>query len=1196
PPMDGNNTLANCNQTFASNFGSTPLDIVAQGDNSIFPGTVWAVTYGANNITIFEPADYNGNTPSPCTGNNNDAIDEDGDLYTNADEIANGTNPCSAASKPDDFDNALEFGSGNIFKRSDKMDSDDDNDGISDITDPFQWDIDNGKGTNGNLPIVLELFNSTGYGYGSIGFTGWMTNGTTDYHDLTDGDDELILGGAAGLYTDPTVSDGTAIGSANNQKNGFQFGANVNMATGPFTITTQINGPFFSGNLPQPNAAHGMQMGAGDQNNYVQLVVSQGIGDATVPGFQILYENNGSVANQQQLDVPNLLDVDAIVLYLSVNPVAGTVQAKYSTIENSVPSEVKIIGSTIVLSSKLLDAVRGNYTINNKPIALAIGPLATSAGPSPEFGATWDYFRVEQDPTSAKADVAITTGNINGSTFSGGFRVENQSTNGEKITKVIFDLSTGVIPELVFDPNGTAGDAVAKGFTPGNNTGVSTGVTTHNFTNAYEGGFYRLEINFTDFAPSEFLTFAVDVDPISIKGGASPGPNESGSVSGLELAGSTVTVVFSNGQTHQAQLYRTQENNPGSARNMVRSQLPATPSIEMLDVPNKTIVSSPSQRVRVSGPVDAQVMLLQLEAGLFINGLTGPHANVGYDIDSFEVNSIIAINEYDGVIGTDGTVEFEVTLTKGHPEAGYNIFAAVTVDPDEATSNLSNIIIVKYDNALSTPIVLQPISNQTTNEGAITPLVVNASGGDGALQFSATGLPPGLIINPTNGQISGTISTGASSGGPNNNGVYNITVKVDDSDGVTTDAQTSSFTWTVLPPGNNSSMVLSITLEGRTNHSGNFTVALYQPGTTAQIGTTYNSTANTSGSMTVNNLKPGTYDIRIKHPQYLAKLINRTLVAGANTLTGGQLKTGDANNDNVVSALDFSILAATFNKLMGNNGYDDRADFNNDDRISALDFSLMTANYNKAGAKAGDAPNITDSTEKRMNWMPVDMLLGSKHEVVKPGEIFQTQLLIKAGEQAIDAVEAHLQFDPELLEVTSIHWEDNLEIQLRETIDNTAGVLHLAAGSLVQMPTDDVAVATLNFRAKKLGETAIAFTNMGALQQEVTYQGINILENTLNQQVTIQATTAAEDLASDDLQLELYPIPSKGNVTLELKRAASFFESEVQIFNALGQVIFQRNYTGNVREVIDLSRQPKGVYQVQVKNENQVITKNITIQ
>lgn len=1198
PPFNGTSTLPTCDgQTFASNFGSTPLDVTAQGDDAIFPGTVWAVTYGAGNITVFEPADYNGGQPPLCAGTNSDNLDEDGDLYTNADEISNGSNPCSAASKPDDFDNTLEFGNNNQFKRSDRLDQDDDNDGIADINDPFQWDATNGKGSIGNLPLVLNLFNATDYGFGDIGFTGWMIDHQTDYHDLTDDSDELILGGAAGLYTDPTVANGTAFGSANTQKNGFQFGANVSINTGAFTITAQINGPFFNGSLPQPNAAQGIQMGAGDQDNFIRLVVSQGEGDASVPGFEVQFENNGSVANSQKLDVPGLLNADAIVLYLSVNPSKKTVQAKYSTIENSQPSSVQNIGTPITLSGNVLKAVQGTYSINGVPVALAVGTMATSDGPSPEFGATWDYFRVEQDATTSKAEVAITTGNINGSTFGGGFRIDNKSTNGEKITKVIFDLSTGIIPELVFDPNGDAGDGTAKDFTPTNNTAAPTGVTTHTYGKPYEGGFYQLEINFNDFAPGEFLMFAADVDPVSIKGATSPGPNQSGSVSGLELAGTTVTVVFDNGQTQQAQLYRTQQNNPGSSRNMARSQLPATPAVEMLNIVNKTTLSESNQKIRVSGPVNAQVMLLQLEAGLFVADLDGPYAGVGYKIDPFEVNSIIAVNEYDGTISSDGAVEFDVTLTKGDPEAGYNIFAAVTVDSDGATSDLSNVIIVRYDSTASNVIVLQSINNQTTNEGAIANLSVNASGGDSALQYSASGLPPGLSINVANGQITGTIQAGASNGGPNNNGVYNVMVTVDDSDNDHSDAQRTSFTWTILPPSNsNSTMTLNLTLEGRSNHSGNFTVKLYQPGSTTQVGNSHQASANGSGVLSIPNLNPGVYDIWIKHQQYLAKLIRKTLAAGANNLTAGQLKTGDANNDNVVSALDFSILASGFNQVIGSPSYDDRADFNNDDKISALDFSLLAANYNTVGAKAGDAPSLSDSVEKLAGWEPVDMLLVSKENFIPVGDTLPMQLVVRAGAQNFDAVEAHLQFDPDLLEVVAVHWSPLLEVHLREVVDPVTGALHLAAGSLVQPLSQEVAIATITFRAKKAGETVLAFSAGAPWQQEVTHLGINVLGTSLSQRVTIQSTTPTEEATASSLRLKLYPNPTKGSITLDLSGVQAFKQSVVRIFNSLGQVIFQTTYTGNIQEVIHLDNQPKGVYRIQVKNDHQVLTKNIMIQ
>ncbi|MCG8308288.1 MAG: hypothetical protein MI975_12910, partial [Cytophagales bacterium] len=42
-------------ESLAAGFGSIPLDVIAQGTGEIFEGTIWAVTYGADNVTIFEP-------------------------------------------------------------------------------------------------------------------------------------------------------------------------------------------------------------------------------------------------------------------------------------------------------------------------------------------------------------------------------------------------------------------------------------------------------------------------------------------------------------------------------------------------------------------------------------------------------------------------------------------------------------------------------------------------------------------------------------------------------------------------------------------------------------------------------------------------------------------------------------------------------------------------------------------------------------------------------------------------------------------------------------------------------------------------------------------------------------------------------------------------------------------------------------
>ena len=100
-PLTGS-VVVNGVEAFASNFGAQPLDVIAQGDSDPFPGTVWAVTYGANNLTVFEPADF-----LTCNLGYVTTADEDGDGYANADEIDNGTNECLTSDRPEDFDGTL---------------------------------------------------------------------------------------------------------------------------------------------------------------------------------------------------------------------------------------------------------------------------------------------------------------------------------------------------------------------------------------------------------------------------------------------------------------------------------------------------------------------------------------------------------------------------------------------------------------------------------------------------------------------------------------------------------------------------------------------------------------------------------------------------------------------------------------------------------------------------------------------------------------------------------------------------------------------------------------------------------------------------------------------------------------------------------------------------------------------------------
>jgi Zn-dependent metalloprotease len=82
--------------------------------------------------------------------------------------------------------------------------------------------------------------------------------------------------------------------------------------------------------------------------------------------------------------------------------------------------------------------------------------------------------------------------------------------------------------------------------------------------------------------------------------------------------------------------------------------------------------------------------------------------------------------------------------------------------------------------------------NKTGTVGtAITPFTITVSGGTSPYSFSATGLPPGISINATSGQVSGTPTAG---------GTFNVTVNVNDSSNPVKSGSTQ-FTFTISGGG-----------------------------------------------------------------------------------------------------------------------------------------------------------------------------------------------------------------------------------------------------------------------------------------------------------------------------------------------------------------------------------------------------------
>src|SRR5439155_26139785 len=136
------------------------------------------------------------------------------------------------------------------------------------------------------------------------------------------------------------------------------------------------------------------------------------------------------------------------------------------------------------------------------------------------------------------------------------------------------------------------------------------------------------------------------------------------------------------------------------------------------------------------------------------------------------------------------------------------------------------------------------------------------------------------------------------------------------------------------PAGASSTLTGSVALEAR-GAAGDprwivpLSVRLFQPATNTQVMSA-SPTASSSGSFTVIGIPPGTYDAEVKQSQALSRRAGGVVFA-AGTVTSqsfGTLLTGDVNNDNSVTIIDFSTLRASYGLSQGQPGYDARADLN----------------------------------------------------------------------------------------------------------------------------------------------------------------------------------------------------------------------------------------------------------------------------
>jgi 6-phosphogluconolactonase (cycloisomerase 2 family) len=148
------------------------------------------------------------------------------------------------------------------------------------------------------------------------------------------------------------------------------------------------------------------------------------------------------------------------------------------------------------------------------------------------------------------------------------------------------------------------------------------------------------------------------------------------------------------------------------------------------------------------------------------------------------------------------------------------------------------------------------------------------------------------------------------------------------------------------PPDSSWSVPLTVTLQG-----GAPAVA----GPVSQIFC--HPTTDTDGDFGCAGFPAGNYAVCAKHSHTLQQCLNVTLVEGSNDVDFGTLAEGDADNNNCVALVDFSILATSFGTCESDPGFDSRADFDLNGCVVLVDFSRLASNF----SQCGDEPSVAST-------------------------------------------------------------------------------------------------------------------------------------------------------------------------------------------------------------------------------------------
>jgi len=92
--------------------------------------------------------------------------------------------------------------------------------------------------------------------------------------------------------------------------------------------------------------------------------------------------------------------------------------------------------------------------------------------------------------------------------------------------------------------------------------------------------------------------------------------------------------------------------------------------------------------------------------------------------------------------------------------------------------------------------------------------------------------------------------------------------------------------------------------------------------------------------------------------------------------------------------------------------------------------------------------------------------------------------------------------------------------------------------------------------------------------------------------VICDISTGEKEIMGDLKEVLVFPNPSQGTINIAL---TSKVESTIEVYNVVGKLVYQAKPFNTQLITIDVNNQPNGVYFVNIKTGNDIVTKKIVL-